>query len=53
MGLEHEKFREANAIVADHLSKEEFGKKKLMSITEELEKQKCEMENEIHVLLDI
>ena len=51
--IQHGKFRQTNAVVADHLSKEEFSKKKLMSITEELQKQKSEMEGEIHVLLDI
>ena len=40
-------------MLGDRLGKEEFGRKRLVSITEELEKQKSEMEAEIHVLLDI
>ncbi len=35
------------------MNKEEFNKQKLLSLTEELERQKAEMEEEIHVLLDI
>lgn len=50
---EHQKFRETNALVGEHLNQEEFSQKKMISITEELERQKCEMEAEIYVLLDI
>jgi chromosome segregation ATPase len=45
--------RDGNSILSEQLTKEEFANKKLEMLEEELERQKNEMEAEIHILLDI
>lgn len=50
---EHLRFRDGNAGAKEQLSRQQFSKTRLLDITEELERQKSEMEAEIHVLLDI
>jgi chromosome segregation ATPase len=54
-GLEMEmrRFRDKNSSLSEQLTIEEFANKKLEMLAEELERQKNDMENEIHLILDI
>lgn len=45
--------RDSNSLLSEQLTKEEFANKKLEMLEEELDRQKNEMEGEIHILLDI
>lgn len=47
------KHRENNSSLTEQVTKEEFANKKLEMLAEELERQRNEMEDEIHILLDI
>jgi predicted TIM-barrel enzyme len=47
------KLREQNSNLTEQVTREEFANKKLEMQAEELERQRNEMEEEIHVLLDI
>ena len=45
--------RDNNSSLTYDVTREEFANKKLEMLAEELERQRNEMEDEIHVLLDI
>lgn len=47
------KLRDSNSALTEQVTREEFANKKLEMLAEELERQRNEMEGEIHVLLDI
>lgn len=47
------RYRESNSALTEQLTREEFANKKLEMLEEELERQKGDMEGEIHILLDI
>lgn len=51
--LELMKLRDGNSTLTEQVTREEFANKKLEMLAEELERQRNEMESEIHVLLDI
>jgi hypothetical protein len=53
MEREMVKHRENNSSLTEQVTKEEFANKKLEMLAEELERQRNEMEDEIHILLDI
>lgn len=53
MELEMVKHRENNSSLTEQVTREEFANKKLEMLAEELERQRNEMEDEIHILLDI
>ena len=45
--------RDRNSSMSEEVTRQEFANKKLEMLAEELERQKNEMEGEIHILLDI
>jgi predicted RNase H-like nuclease (RuvC/YqgF family) len=47
------RYRDSNSSLSEQLTREEFANKKLEMLEEELDRQKNEMETEIHILLDI